>query len=208
MLNDNIKTIRQNKGYKQEDLASRLHVTRQTISKWERGYSVPDAAMLQELAEVLEVSVEELLGAKVNPKEPEAMDEIVEQLSRLNEQLAIKNRRTRRIWKTIAIILIVIVVGGVGCTVLGTVAYHNDNQTEAGKVSMTFEVDGETYEYELIYNDNFQIISGGGDAYISDHTDVEDYDDVNRAVAHIEDYFDVHNGEITSKEVTGLDIAE
>ena len=49
MLNENIKTIRNNKGFTQEELAARLHVTRQTISKWEKGYSVPDASNLSEV---------------------------------------------------------------------------------------------------------------------------------------------------------------
>ena len=65
MLSDNIRTVRKNKGFTQEDLASRLHVTRQTISKWEKGLSVPDAEMLSKLADELEVSVSELLGAKI-----------------------------------------------------------------------------------------------------------------------------------------------
>ena len=39
MLNKNLKTIRNNKGFTQEELANRLHVTRQTISKWEKGVS-------------------------------------------------------------------------------------------------------------------------------------------------------------------------
>ena len=53
MLNDNIRTVRKNRGFTQEDLASRLHVTRQTISKWEKGLSVPDAEMLSRLADEL-----------------------------------------------------------------------------------------------------------------------------------------------------------
>ena len=62
MLNENIRTIRKNKGFTQEELAIRLHVTRQTISKWEKGLSVPDAALLSDMAEIFEVSVSELLG--------------------------------------------------------------------------------------------------------------------------------------------------
>ena len=65
MLSDNIRTVRKNKGFTQEDLASRLHVTRQTISKWEKGLSVPDAEMLSKLADELEVSVSELLGTSL-----------------------------------------------------------------------------------------------------------------------------------------------
>ena len=52
MLGENIKTYRQKKGYTQEEVANRLHVTRQTISKWKKKYSVPDAEVLVKLADV------------------------------------------------------------------------------------------------------------------------------------------------------------
>ena len=61
MLQDNIKIIRKNKGYSQEELASKLHVTRQTISKWETGQSVPDANLLKQLSVIFDVSVSELM---------------------------------------------------------------------------------------------------------------------------------------------------
>ena len=70
--------------------------------------SVPDADTLIRLAEILEVYVSELLGTKIE-NENDASD-VAEQLSRINEQLAIKNRRSRRIWKIVAIILAVIVL--------------------------------------------------------------------------------------------------
>ena len=54
MLSDNLKRYRQKKGFTQEELAMRLHVVRQTVSKWEKGLSVPDADLLQRLAEVLD----------------------------------------------------------------------------------------------------------------------------------------------------------
>ena len=53
MIGENIKTYRQKKGYTQEEVANRLHVTRQTISKWEKNNSVPDAEVLVKLADVL-----------------------------------------------------------------------------------------------------------------------------------------------------------
>ena len=108
MLSDNIRTVRKNKGFTQEDLASRLHVTRQTISKWEKGLSVPDAEMLSKLADELEVSVSELLGAKIETEAEE--NAIVEQLSRLNEQMAIRNRRSRRMFKVLGVVLAVIII--------------------------------------------------------------------------------------------------
>lgn len=66
MLNENIKSIRISKGLSQEELAMRLHVVRQTISKWERGLSVPDSDMIISLAKVLETSVSVLLGEAIN----------------------------------------------------------------------------------------------------------------------------------------------
>ena len=105
MFSKNLKTLRKQKGFSQEELASRLHVIRQTISKWEKNLSVPDADTLIRLAEILEVSVSELLGSKIENENGNVTNDVAEQLSRINEQLAMKNRRSRRIWKTIVIIL-------------------------------------------------------------------------------------------------------
>ena len=107
MFSENLKTLRKQKGFSQEELASRLHVVRQTISKWEKNLSVPDADTLIRLAEILGVSVSELLGSKIETENGNVTNDVAEQLSRINEQLAIKNRRSRRIWKAIAAIAII-----------------------------------------------------------------------------------------------------
>ena len=65
MLNENIKVLRKSKGLSQQDLADKLNVVRQTISKWEQGLSVPDSDMLIAISEVLETPVSTLLGEKV-----------------------------------------------------------------------------------------------------------------------------------------------
>ena len=127
MLGDNIKNLRKQKGFTQEELAIRLHVVRQTVSKWEKGLSVPDAEMLQRLADILEVDVKQLLGARLDWEQNS--NEVVEQLARINEQLAIKNRRSRRIWRIVAIVLIAWVVLCIlsiaGDMVLNSVAYKS-----------------------------------------------------------------------------------
>lgn len=66
MLSENIKIIRKAKGISQQELADRLNVVRQTISKWEQGLSVPDAEMLISLSEVLETPVSTLLGESID----------------------------------------------------------------------------------------------------------------------------------------------
>lgn len=110
MISENLKSFRKAKGFTQEELAARLNVARQTISKWEKGLSVPDADTLIRVAEILEVSTSKLLGSQVKENVDETtIEDIAEQLSRVNEQLAIKNRRSHRIWKTLAIIVAVII---------------------------------------------------------------------------------------------------
>ena len=88
MLGENIRALRKARGLSQQELAERLHVVRQTVSKWEQGLSVPDADMLVRLAECLEVSVEELLGApkpeNTAPLEPQAV--LADKLSALTGQ--------------------------------------------------------------------------------------------------------------------------
>ena len=107
MFQENLRTLRRNKGITQEELAARLNVVRQTISKWEKGQSVPDAEMLTRLAEIFEVPVSQLLGG---PIEPDAQpDALAEQLARIDEQLAIKNRRIKKLWVTIVIIAAIVI---------------------------------------------------------------------------------------------------
>lgn len=103
MLSENIKTLRKNKGLTQEELAIRLHVVRQTVSKWEKGLSVPDAVMLQKLAEELDTDVAFLLGTPIVQAQDNGA--VAEQLARINEQLAIKNRRSKRIWTVVGVVL-------------------------------------------------------------------------------------------------------
>lgn len=108
MFQDNLKTLRKNKGYTQEELASRLKVVRQTVSKWEKGLSVPDEEMLLKIAEEFEVSVSALLGAKI--EDEHSKSNVAEQLARINEQLAIKNRRAKRIWTILGIVVVIFMI--------------------------------------------------------------------------------------------------
>lgn len=125
MFNENLKIIRKAKGYTQEELAIKIHVVRQTISKWEKGLSVPDADTLSKLADVLEINVSELLGSEI--KEEANKNEVAEQLAKISEQLAFKNRRHKRIWKVIGVILLAVIVINMLLVVLGTVTYNEKN---------------------------------------------------------------------------------
>lgn len=138
MFQENLKALRKKRGITQEELAVRLNVVRQTVSKWEKGLSVPDAELLLKLAEVLEVSVSQLIGAKI--EEEEKPDALAEQLSRINEQLAIKNRRAKRIWKVVACIVGGIIAAYILLVILATIFYAFPNPSyESTDVSQTIE---------------------------------------------------------------------
>lgn len=89
MLNENIRNLRKSKGLSQEELAVRLNVVRQTISKWEKGLSVPDSSMIISLAEELDTSVSTLLGETVQEEclDKENVKSISEKLEVINLQL-------------------------------------------------------------------------------------------------------------------------
>ena len=101
MLHENLQALRKAKGLSQEELAEKLHVVRQTISKWEKGLSVPDADLLIRLAEVLNTSVSTLLGASVEPEETLEIQQLSDRLADLNQQLAQQKERSRRWRRTI-----------------------------------------------------------------------------------------------------------
>ena len=105
MLNENIKAMRRSKGLSQEELAVKLNVVRQTVSKWERGLSVPDSDMLIALSEALEAPVGTLLGETVAASEPDDLKAIIEKLEIINLQLSRRKsaRRQALLWMLIAI---------------------------------------------------------------------------------------------------------
>ncbi len=108
MLNENIKAIRISKGFSQEELASKLHVVRQTISKWEQGLSVPDADMLTAISEVLETPVSTLLGETVTEQEANEFENISEKLEILNSELAKRKTFRRKVLSLMFILCLVL----------------------------------------------------------------------------------------------------
>ncbi|MDY2657368.1 MAG: helix-turn-helix domain-containing protein [Candidatus Limiplasma sp.] len=109
MLNENIRSIRKSKGLSQEELAIKLNVVRQTISKWEKGLSVPDADMLISLSEALETPVSTLLGERPAEEKIDDLKVISEKLEVINIQLARRKTTRRRILHWIFIALCVVI---------------------------------------------------------------------------------------------------
>ena len=112
MLNENIRALRKSKGLSQQELAIKLNVVRQTISKWEQGLSVPDSEMLISLSEVLETPVSKLLGETVAETEADNIKSISEKLEVINLQLAQRKTTRRKVirWLLISLCAIIVVV--------------------------------------------------------------------------------------------------
>ena len=112
MLNENMKAIRKSKGLSQQELAIKLNVVRQTVSKWEQGLSVPDSDMLISISEVLETPVSTLLGETVIEREVDTLKAISEKLEVLNLQLAQRKTTRRKFvrWLLISLCAIIVMV--------------------------------------------------------------------------------------------------
>ena len=112
MLNENIKAIRKAKGLSQQELAVKLNIVRQTVSKWEQGLSVPDADLLIALSQALETPVSTLLGETVMESEADRLQAISEKLEVINLQLAQRKTMRRAIirWQQSSICAMILVM--------------------------------------------------------------------------------------------------
>lgn len=125
MLNENIKAIRKSKGLSQEDLAIRLHVVRQTISKWEQGLSVPDADLLISIADVLETPVSTLLGETVAVPAADDLKAISEKLEGINLQLAQRKIAVQKAIHWTLIVLCALMLAVYAALIIGGDFYLN-----------------------------------------------------------------------------------
>ncbi len=94
-FNNKLYELRKQKGFSQEELANRLNVSRQTISKWEVGESTPDMEKLVAISDLFEVSLDELVKGE-EPKLAEPSEQIVksELYSDIKEQvLTVDNKK-------------------------------------------------------------------------------------------------------------------
>ena len=144
MLNENIKAIRKAKGLSQEELAIKLNVVRQTISKWEQGLSVPDADMLISISEIFETPVSTLLGETVIEPKADDLKAISEKLEVINLQLAHRKATRQKVIHWLFISLCAVIVAVFTALIVLNSPYlgwdYSDPETAvAGVVFHTFE---------------------------------------------------------------------
>ena len=171
-LGNKIMTLRKKNNLSQEDLAEKVGVTRQTISKWELEETMPDINQAKKLSMIFNISLDELVNNDVNS----ILIEII------------------KILKVSGILLILFIVLMLTLLIMFSFKRFNNDRVIVGKASVSCKLNSEEYLYEVEYNKNYQVINAGGDAFIPNHIDVEKYEDINQIIAHIEDYFSEHNG--------------
>ncbi len=165
MLNENLKKLRKERGYSQETLAQELKVVRQTVSKWEKGYSVPDADLLEKMAELFEVPVSEILGSGEynNNNEISDLKRITDQLAMLNSQIAGELNRKRKARKiTLAAVLTVLTLLIISAAVVFFALQHRsfDRSFTLDDGCYAQRINGDNIEvpYLLIRDGQFNVI--------------------------------------------------
>lgn len=140
MLNENIKAIRKSKGLSQEELAVKLNVVRQTVSKWENGLSVPDSDMLISISEVLETSVSTLLGETVAETKADDIKAISEKLEVINLQFARKKTLRRKFlhWLFISLCAVIAVIFAVLAVINSPYLGWDYNDPETAVIGTAF----------------------------------------------------------------------
>ena len=185
-LGKKIAELRKKNNLSQEELADKVGVARQTISKWEIGDTTPDINQVKIISKIFNISIDELVDNDIN-------NVIVEKVSNTEKLAGI----TIKILKVFGIMLIVFITLIFLFVIIFMVDMPRNDYDIVGRTKVSCNLDNEKYVYEAEYNKNYQVINSGGEAYIMNHTDIESYEDVNKIVAHIEDYFNDHGGKCT-----------
>ena len=140
MLSKNIKAIRKSKGLSQQELAVKLNVVRQTVSKWEQGLSVPDSDMLISISEVLETPVSMLLGENIVESDADDLKAISAKLEVINLQLAQRKTTRKKIlhWLLISLCAVITAIFAILLTLGSPYLGWNYSDPETAVLGVAF----------------------------------------------------------------------
>ena len=182
-IGNNIVNLRKKSGLSQEELAEKVGVARQTISKWELGETSPDLKQAKELSKIFKVSLDELADNDIK--------EILVEKTTNTEKLA---GLILKLIKFIIIFIIVVPIILVGARIISKNIYEK-NSGRLMTVSVECTLHDETYSYEFVfYETTGQIKYAGGDGYIANITDIDKYNDAHQAIDVIDAYVKNNGG--------------
>lgn len=184
-----IMDLRKKNGLSQEELAEKVGVARQTISKWELGETSPDLKQSKELSKIFNVSLDELVNNDIK-------NVLVEKTSNTEKLAGI-------ILKLLKIMIIIIIVFPILLIVL-KIIFANIHESNSGRlmnVSINCTLHDKEYGYEFnFYETTGRIKEAGGDGYIANVTNVNDYSDAYQALDVIDAYVTNNGGSCNRTE--------
>ena len=112
MLSENLKILRKAKGLSQEELAIKLNVVRQTVSKWEKGLGLPDINTIEPLAKALNISMVEVMRAELITEalSDEATSDVIKDVLTMVEKKKAERRSLYIISGSIALLVALILL--------------------------------------------------------------------------------------------------
>ena len=188
-IGNKIQELRKKKGISQEELAEKIGVARQTISKWELGETSPDLKQAKELSKIFKISLDELTNNDIK-------EVLIEKTSN-TEQLA------GLILKLIKFFVIFIIVVFI-LLITASIIFRNVRRKNSGRlmdVSIQCELHNESYSYEFtFFEETGQITEAGGDGYLANITNLDKYNDAYQALDIIDAYVKNNGGTCQKSE--------
>ena len=185
-----IMDLRKKNGYSQEELAEKVGVTRQTISKWELGETSPDLKQAKELSKIFNVSLDELADNDIK-------DVLIKKTSNTE-------RLSGLILKSIKFIIVFIIMVPILLIILRIIFknIHENNSGRLMNVSINCTLHEESYGYEFnFYETTGEIKEAGGDGYLANITDIGKYNSAYQALDVIDFYVKNNGGTCKISEV-------
>ncbi len=182
MFSDNLKRLRTKNGMSQEEAAQKLNIVRQTVSKWEKGISVPDADMILKIAELFKVSASELLD------EP------------LHNAPAKKEKPMSGCLLAFLIVLFLF-AASFSFGIIDHIQNDEANLVTTRIIHLT--LDGDDYSYSITYDEEGIIVSSGGDELIGDYLEVISTNDAKKVIEQTKDYFTEMGAEVEILSMSG-----
>ena len=179
-LGEKILDLRKKKGLSQEELGEKINVTRQTISNWELGETMPNPDQLKQLSKEFNVSIDELLDNDIK-------NVVIEKISNTEKLAGV-------ILRIIKISLCVLVLAFL-FLILHKIIVSNKDTGRKMEESIYCKIYGEEHGFDIVYEEyTGRPLELGGDSYFSDVLNLGQYNDANQIFNVINDYAKKNNG--------------
>ena len=190
-IGNNIMKLRKKNNLSQEELAEKVGVARQTISKWELGETSPDIKQSKTLSKIFNVSLDELVDNDIK-------NILIEKTSNTEKLAGI----TLKVMKITGIVFVVVVLVLLILTIIFRLNRKSMDELADTTISITCNLHNEEYSYQFEFNEvSGQIIYAGGDAYLANITDIEKYGNAYQALDIIDSYVKNNGGTCTKSNL-------